>query len=481
MPVSILQMRLPLLLLAVTAAYPMLLPVAATGAPKLEQLRSDNGQIVVESPDIQLSGAVLATATDTRKALAALLGLPPTGNSYLYVRVLPTEPGKDWPLPAFGAILRGNQLDFSIVLHVPGPRAPEEFIRAMTQFCLYEKILSNNDSFHVGQTLPQLPLWLSEGVMQVFLSEVDAGWSKRWLVRPEWPLVMPDASYRDWARVVTRAKAIHKAPTLQTILGWNDLSDDSVERLWQQAFSYYLVTSLTKPGEPRDAFQKWLITSDSTGDSLRLPASLMADEFAWRSQLERSIDRSRDLIFSWDVSREELDRAMPITIPASGKQDEITTTIDALGPYKKHPSLPAAIQDKVAQLTEIQARSSLLWQPTLSYYNAALLTLVNIRPPTKASPTGTSRGTKDFSADSIPAKADYNDLIALAQQSREAMEKQHTLVADYLNWVVVTKSAQEQGSTFASYYELHRKLDEFRPGGNTIRQNVLRIESASTR
>lgn len=428
--------------------------------PKLEQLRSDNGQILVESPDVQLTSAVLATATDTRKRLAPLLGLPPTGTSYFYIRVLSAEPGKEWPQPYLAAMLRGDQLDFSIVLRVPGPRVTEEFARCVTLACLYEKIISNNTSFREGDSLPALPLWLSEGMFQVLLSGEN----------------------RDWERVVSRAKKNHKAPTLETVLHWNELSSDSIERMWQQAFSYYLVSSLTRSGSPREAFQQWLLTADSDpAKAYTIPPSLMGDEFAWRAQLERSIDRSRDLIFSWEVSADELDKAMNITLPASGKKEEITTTIDALKSYKGHPELVETVKDKITQLTELQARSNIFWQPTLGYYNAALMSLINMRPPPKPAGATPSRGTKDFGNDNIPAKADYTDLITLARQARASNEKQHELLSDYLNWVVVTKAAGEQGSTFASYYELHRKLEDFRPGPkNTLGHNVLKIERAAS-
>ncbi len=437
----------------------MLQPVALA-ENKPQQLRSDDGQIIVESPDVQLTAAVLATAADTRKRLTPILGLAPTGTSYFYVRVIPADPNKEWPQPYLAAMLRGDQLDFSIVLRVPGPRVTEEFARCVTLVCLYEKIVSNNTSFHEGDSLPALPLWLSEGTFQVLLSGEN----------------------RDWERVVSRAKKNHKAPSLETVLRWNELSSDSIERLWQQAFSYYLVSSLTRPGAPREAFQQWLLTTDSSPEKNYTipPSSLMGDEFAWRAQLQRSIDRSRDLIFSWDVTADELDKAMSITLPASGKKEEINTTIDELKSYKGHPELVETVKTKITELTELQARSNIFWQPTLGYYNAALMSLINMRPPPKPAGSKPSRGTKDFGADAIPAKADYTDLIALARQARASNEKQHELLSDYLNWVVVTKAAGEQGSTFASYYELHRKLEDFRPGPkNALGHNVLKIERAA--
>lgn len=452
--------RLSWLLFAVTLTCALITGSRLNAEQKPAQLHSDNGQIIVESPDVQLTAAVLATATDTRKRLVPLLGIPPTGNSFIYIRVLPAEADKEWPLPHLAAMLRGDQLDFSIVLRVPGPHVTEEFVRCVTSVCLYEKIISNNTTFREGENLPALPLWLSEGTLQILLSGEN----------------------RDWERVVARAKKNQKAPTLETVLQWSDLSTDSVERLWQQAFSYYLVSSLTRPGAARDTFQEWLMTADSNpAKAYAVPPSMMADEFAWRAQLERSIDRTRDLIYSWDVSADELDKAMSITLPAVGKKEEVTTTIDALNPYKNRPDLAEVVKEKIAQLTELQARSNLFWQPTLTYYNTALMTLINLRPAPKPNNTPSSRGTKDFGLDNVPAKATYTDLIALAKKSRMEMEKQHDLINDYLNWVVVTKAAGEQGSRFASYYELHRKLEDFRPGPkNTLGRNVLRIERASS-
>lgn len=433
--------------------------VPAVAEERLDQLRSEDGQIVVETNDVQLASAVLSATVETRKKLATILGLPATGTNRIFVRALPSAPDKEWQPPYMGALLHKEGLDFSIVLYVPGPRVMEEFVRTLTQVCLYEKILSNNATFRAGDTLPLLPLWLSEGTLQVLLT----------------------GDNRDWEKVVSRAKKLHKAPTLETVTQWQELSSDSIERMWQQAFSYYLVASLSRPGTARLAFQQWLVSADTTpGQPFSSLAALMPDEFAWRAQLEHSVDRSRDMIYSWEETADELDRAMSITLYGSGKEKDVTTTIDSLKPYKNHSGLLEAVKGKVSDLTDLQLRSSVLWQPTLSCYSSALMAIGNLKPPPKPPGPVATRGSKSSSPELAPQRAEYAELIALGKSYREQIQKQHELVGDYINWVVVTKSLGEQGSTFASYYELHKKLNDFQPRQkDRIGRTVLKIENAS--
>lgn len=427
---------------------------------KLEETHSQEGQIVVESPDLLLSETALNIAIENRKKLEPLLGLPPVGVNHILIRILPADPKKDWPQPFITALLRNGQLDFSIQLRVPGPNVTEEFIRALTSVCLYEKVLANNQSFQAGKTLPLLPLWLAEGTLQQILSSGD----------------------RNWEKVVNRAKKVHKAPSLETVTKWEDLSGDSIERMWQQAFTYYLVASITKPGPSREAFQQWLQKADTEGRAPfdTYPPS-MPDEFAWRAQLERSSERTSDLLYTWEETREKLGPALEIILPAKGSEKEVRTTIDSLKPYQKHPGLADVATVKLAVLTELQARSTAPWQPVLNVYRAALMSVANIQTPTPKSEVIPSRGTKTPSIETLQKGATYAELITLARKLTAEVEKQHSLVEDYLNWVVVTKSAGEQGSAFAAYYTLQKKLNDFQPRKtDKMSRNILRIENASS-
>lgn len=425
---------------------------------QMETMQSEDGQIIVESPDLLLCQTALTMTVDNRKKLEPLLGLPRAGANHITVRILPSEPGKDWPLPFIAAYLRGGQLDFSITLRVPGPNVTEEFLRALTQVCIYEKIVSNNASFQTGKTLPLLPLWLAEGTLQQILSDDD----------------------RNWERVVSRAKKIKKAPTLETVLKWEDLSTDSIERLWQQAFTYYLVASITRPGPGRDAFQQWLQNADATESAPfgSLPPS-MPDEFAWRAQLERSTERTRDLLYTWEETEEKLAQSFSITLAASGTEKDVQTTIDSLKRYQKHPGLVSAAQAKLTELTDLQLRSIAVWQPPLTAYRASLMSVAHLKPSVPKSELAPSRGSKVATAEALQQGADYTDLVTLAKKLTDQVVKQHAQVEDYLNWVVVTKSVGEQGSAFASYYALQQKLNAFQPRKtDKMSRNILRIESA---
>lgn len=435
---------------------------------KMEQAQNDTGRIVVDSPDLIVANSVLQLTEDTQRALAPVLGLTDKDTSHLTIQALPAEEGKPWPLPLVSAALREDHLDFSLVLRYPGPHLTEEYLRSLTEIFLYQKILaSQSRTFHAGEALPPLPIWLSEGTLQLCLQI---------LITREYAGNF--SSSRDWDHVVRHALDQHKAPTLDTVMKWSDLSSYTLERLWQQAFSYYLVSSITRPGPPREAFQQWLGKAASQQPTpFASLAPVMSDEFAWRAQLHRSDERSRDIVYSWDETVEELNKALSITIVIPGKNQGITTTIDALKPYKTNLGFIEAVQNKISDLTEIDLRANHFWHPVLGAYRGALMTLANLNPADLPKNLPLTRGSKDFDSQHIALQADYPDYIAYAKRYTEQLLKLHDQVSDYLNWVVVTKSANEQGSQFSSYYELQKKLAEFQPRQkDTITHNVLKIE-----
>lgn len=427
----------------------------ARGAGKMERVNDDSGQITVLSPDLLVADSIMQFAADARKKLTPILGLKTPDASHITIQTLPAEKGKPWPLPSIGVVLRGGHLDFSITLRVPGPHATEEFLRVFTEVCLYQKIVSDSHSFHAGDSLPALPLWLSEGTLQILLSEEN----------------------RDWRLVIDRARKTNKAPTLDAVMAWQDLSSETLERMWQQAFSYCLVSSLTRPGS-REGFQQWLTTADSQKPvPFSSVSALLADEFAWRAQLERTGGGSREILYSWEETANALNKAMPITLLATGSEKEVTTTIDALDPYKTHPGLAAAVNDKLTELTDIDLKASFLWHQPIACYRAALMTIAHITPPPELQKTLPGRGSKNFGKHDIPVKADYADYVSAASEQVALIQKLHEQVNDYLNWVVVTKSAGEQGSAFASYYELQKKLGDFQPRQkDNLSRAILKIE-----
>jgi hypothetical protein len=463
------------LIRSLPAAVLFLLTAAATASATpsapLEQVKDESGQFIVSSTDLAVASSIADLSADARKKLVPILGLPTPWKNRIFILILPSEPDKTWPLPVTTAALQGGLLNFTITLRVPGPNATEEFLRSLSQVFLYEKIVLNKTQFKTGTTLPALPFWLQEGTLQLLVTLQNRDWDQQINRRGNIPTWLSSGSNkfaltlesRDWDLVVSRAKQTGKAPTLEKILSWQELPNDPIERLWQQAFTYYLVSSLTRSNDTRDSFQSWLASADTQKPPFASITTLLPDEFAWRAQLERATDRSYYVVYTWHQTETQVHKAMYITLLGSDKDKDIDTTIDQIKPYRNHPNFREAVSNKINELTDIELRANFLWRPVVNYYRNALLLLANIKVPPQNKDAQPARATKSFDAPAIPAKADYDDCIAAAKNYEQQLVKRYEEINDYLNWVVVTRSVDEQISALAPYYQVEKNLKDFQP------------------
>jgi hypothetical protein len=318
------------------------------------------------------------------------------------------------------------------VLPSSDPDAREFILRQFVTALLWEKFFANTPSFDKHTHLDVVPLWLVEGLREGLNED------------PE----------HNRESIVRRAVQNQATPTLDDVTGWHELSDDRLLGLWQRAFCYYLVESLTEEGPRRNDFQQWL-----SGFSEPNPSSAQfhfPTETDWQRELIDASGRSHDVVYTWDETQSELMADETITFASSKDAPVQTCTLDEVATLPRNKVILEALQERIFVLTELELRAHPSWHSILELYRSALAALVNDDNPDQA-----------------------KSLLQEAHRQRVAETDYHQKLLDYINWFEVTKNYDDTshfGSYFITAEEMERvQADPAHP--NPIRANLLQIES----
>jgi hypothetical protein len=254
--------------------------------------------------------------------------------------------------------------------------------------------------------------------------------------------------------IVRRAVQSQTAPTLAEVTSWHELSDDRLLGLWQRAFCYYLVDSLTRRGARRDDFQQWLAGFSGASPS---PAQFhFPTETAWQGELAEATGRSRDIVYTWAETSDELTAAEIITFAASKDAKVQTCTLDTVASFPRSQAVLEALQERNLVLTELELRAHPSWHSILELYRSALTALVNNKPD--------------------QAKTLFQE----AHRERIAEAAYHQKLLDYINWFEVTKDDSDSTSRFSTYFSTAGEMEKVEADPahpNPIRASLLQIES----
>ncbi|HEY0256972.1 MAG TPA: hypothetical protein VGC39_05985, partial [Candidatus Methylacidiphilales bacterium] len=306
-----------------------------------------------------------------------------------------------------------------------------QFVTAL----LWEKFFRPDQTLDTHTRLDVVPLWLIEGLR-------------------EW---MDEDPEHNREKIVKRAALAKRAPTLEDVTDWHDLSDDPMVALWQRAFCFYLVESLIQKDEQRQTFQQWLATvSDPNSSSAK---TLFPTETGWQKELLSSPGRSRSVVYTWDETVAELGALETIAIPSAKETDTRICTLDTVISFPRDPRLVAAVQQKILDLTSLELRAHPSWRSILALYRFGLTTMTGGKNP-----------------DLDQAKK----FIVEAQRRRAAEMVDHQKLLDYINWFEVTKDYSGNTSLFNSYFSTAQKMDRIQADPdhpNLIRADLLHVES----
>ncbi|MEI9999534.1 MAG: hypothetical protein WDO13_10385 [Verrucomicrobiota bacterium] len=373
-------------------------------------------------------------AADTREQLAGLLQLGPGWRFPVHIHVLtPDDPlTAKINREASAVFSQGATMKIEAVVPIDDPDAREFVQRQFVTALLWERFFAGTKTFDKNTRLDVVPLWLVEGLR-------------------EW---INEDSEHSRESIVRHALEAGTAPTLAEVTGWNELNHDRLLGLWQRAFSFYLVDSLAQPGERRDDFQEWLNGFIEPGGNGKLHFPTEGD---WQRELADATSRSRDKVFTWQETLEEIDAESTITFAAGKDAPVRTCTLDQVATLPRSPALIQAAHEKVFQLTELELRCHPGWQPVLEAYRTALTA---------------------FSQDATAAHAP--PLFEVARRERDIQIGYHSKIVDYMNWFEVTKDVDVSTSRFHNYFATAKEMERIQADPkhpNPIRANLLQIEA----
>jgi len=395
----------------------------------------DYPQVTCTSADALACADTLQLASDTRDQLRALLLLGPKWRFAVHIHIMtPDDPlTAKINREAAAVFSQGATMKIEAVLPSSDPNAREFIQRQFVTALLWEKFFAKTTSFDKNTHLDVVPFWLVEGLRE---------------------LVNDDPEHNR-ERIVRRAVQNQSSPTLAEVASWNELSDDRLLGLWQRAFCFYLVDSITQKGARRDDFQQWLagFTSPNPPPSqYHFPT-----ETDWQRELVDATDRSHAIVYTWAETLSQLTADQTITFATSKDAKVQTCTLDDITKQPHTAPMFEALQERVYVLTELELRAHPSWSPIIELYCSAITALI-----------------KDNKVDFA------NQLLQTAHQKQLAEIDHHQKLLDYANWFEVTKDYNDDTTHFGNYFDTAKEMERAQADPahpNPIRANLLQIES----
>ena len=421
-----------------TNAAPDTAPPPAAPAPEAPAITTttseDFPQVTCTCSDALATTDTLQLASDTRDELSTLLKLGPAWRFPVHIHIMTP----DDPLlakinrEAVAFFAQGSTMKIEAVLPSTDPNAREFIQRQFITALLWEKFFANATSFDSNTNLQVVPLWLIEGLRESLNED------------PE----------RTRESIVRRAVQNKSAPTLEEVTGWHELSDDRLLGLWQRAFCYYLVDSITEVGPRRDDFQQWLAGFSGNGSStaqFHFPT-----EADWQRELVDAAARSHDVVYTWEETYNELSAAQTLTYAPKKDAKVETCSIYDVTTQPHTVMMYEALEERVYLLTELELRAHPSWNPIIELERSALTKLV-----------------KENQVDVC------QKLLQEAHGRFDAELANHQKLVDYINWFEVTKDTGE-ATHFGDYFDTAKEMERVQADPahpNPIRANLLQVES----
>jgi hypothetical protein len=392
-------------------------------------------EVTCTTSDTLACADTLQMAADARLQLTPLLKLGPNWRFPVHIRVM--APGD----PVLAKINRqaaavfadGNGMHIEAVVPSNDPDARLFIQRQFVTALLWEKFFANTQTFDGHTALTVVPTWLVEGLSQ-------------WL---------NDDPEHNRESIVRKAVAESRAPTLIEIASWNQISKDRLMGFWQGSFCFYLVDSIIPPGPKRDDFQQWLATL--AGPNPASAQRLFPTEAGWQRELVEAMQRSRDIVYTWDETQSDFATAEVVQLPIKKGSDPKVCTLDTVLKYPYDDKMAAILQQKLTDLTALELRAHPSWHQILELYRSGLSTLINLHSPEEA-----------------------QKLFAQAHDLKTAELADHQKLVDYVNWFEVTRDYPGTPSRFSSYFKTAQDLEQVQADPthpNLIREHLLSLET----
>ncbi len=377
---------------------------------------SASGLMIVQSHDSWFSGSLMDILNRLAYRLQGTSGLIPSPNTHLIMRVESWDNPITNQAPIMTGWASGSTLNLQITIRQRPQHGAEDLLRNVVAAILYQSIYQDGAKETVGKPLIKLPIWIVEGLLQGLI----------------------DGNPEQNTRIALRANKLKKTPTLETIMSWTALSNEKLERCWQQAFCFEALQFVQSDAARWEATKKWLIARAQNMNTTSLPWPIDEQiEDQWQHSQVNNRFSSEPLILSWDHIVSELSSMQTVTLPATKTEPEAIISFDKLTEHRAHPEFMRVISVKIADLTVLEMRAGFMWSSVIQEYRFALMSLTN-----------------STASDKI-----YLQKLVAARKMTAELSEFGKRVEDYLNWFEVTKRTPVKESSFESLFHLQDQLD----------------------
>ncbi len=385
-----------------------------------------SGDYPIEARSVDSSAAadLLQTAESSYAVFLERMGLPRLENFKLVLEW--SDAPQKYKPDAFDSFPRRMGLDVGDLrfrIATQGPlQAQREQIFRTCMICYLQSLELQGKLPADPQTVPDPPLWLSEGLTQLALKSRE----------------------ETFDAIVRRYQRLDRMPPLKTVQGWRELSDNSLEARWQQAFAYGLVRSLTTAAADKQTLVLWL-TSDARNSSKPFLDPNQRNE-AWWKESDGTAKRSF-WFYDWDTTVAALTEALQVGLTAKDEKESRILSISNL-PEPSQVVSTEPLSRKLEELTLLETRAHAAWVPVIEMYRAAVAAWLQ------------------------PDLRSYRKAIARADAMEKGIGGYMRQVRDYLDYVMVNYPVDTGESEYADYREMIVSLENSRTMLRPGRQKV---------
>ncbi|MFQ3671855.1 MAG: hypothetical protein SNJ84_10405, partial [Verrucomicrobiia bacterium] len=241
-----------------------------------------------------------------------------------------------------------------------------------------------------GDTLPDPPLWLIEGLTQAAL---------------------PDKRHH-LERIIHRLGQTGRAASLATLQQWSELSDHRLEQYWQQAQCYWAVERASRTAADRERLRLWM-------DKWLLPkvdpfwSPTPDSESWWQETLLTARPKPPIPIISPADTASQIKQISSFRARPVGETKSANFTLRNLPASPSDFADPKDLQQLAIDLLKLQSTTNFLWKDVIEAYRAA------------------------FSAWLSGRYVDYLRLLTQAEREQATIETFLEAVRTHLDWFEV--------------------------------------------
>lgn len=242
----------------------------------------------------------------------------------------------------------------------------------------------------LGDSLPDPPLWLVEGLTQAALPE-----RKYWL-----------------ERIILRLAQTERGAELAQLQAWTELSQHRLEQYWQQAQCYWAVERATQTEADRERLRHWLanwLQPRITPFWAHSPES----ETWWREAISTARPRKQIPIVKPGETASLIAKSTSFRARPAGDKTSVVYNLRHLPATPSDFADAKDLQALAVELLRLQSVSNFLWKDVIEGYRAAFAAWLDGR------------------------YVDYLRLIGQAERQQDELEAFLNAVRDHLNWFEV--------------------------------------------